>query len=106
MSVREITTKEELQGIIEEKDELIVVEFFAQWCGPCNVVIPMFEELADENKNVVFVCVDVDKAKPVSLLYDIQSMPTFVFIRTGLVLEKLSAGKFEIITERLKHYLA
>ena len=105
MSVREVDSLEELQSIISNTDELIIVEFFAHWCGPCSMIAPEFERLATETPNAVFLRVDVENSKEIVKAYDVTSMPTFVFFRTGLKLEHLVAGKVEILEEKLNTHL-
>eukprot|EP00386_Alphamonas_edax_P004558 GDKI01014393.1.p2 GENE.GDKI01014393.1~~GDKI01014393.1.p2 ORF type:complete len:107 (+),score=39.64 GDKI01014393.1:79-399(+) len=63
--------------------KLVVVDFFATWCGPCVRIAPVVEQLSNENADVVFVKVDVDKAADVSQTYHIEAMPTFIYFKNG-----------------------
>uniref|UniRef100_A0A8C4EBJ2 Thioredoxin domain-containing protein n=1 Tax=Dicentrarchus labrax TaxID=13489 RepID=A0A8C4EBJ2_DICLA len=69
----------------EAGDKLVVVDFTATWCGPCKQIGPIFEEqsLKPENKNVIFLKVDVDEAEDVSSSCNISCMPTFQFYKNG-----------------------
>ena len=58
-----------------------IVDFYAEWCGPCKAVAPILEELSDEYKDkVVIYKIDTDKEQELSSLFGIQSIPTLLFI--------------------------
>ena len=58
-----------------------IVDFYADWCGPCKAVAPVLEELADEYKDkIVIYKIDTDKEQELSSLFGIQSIPTLLFI--------------------------
>ncbi|KAI6653719.1 Thioredoxin-2-like [Oopsacas minuta] len=105
MPITDIETLEELEQIIKGTEDLILVDFFAHWCGPCSMMNPVLERLATEHENVIFLRVDVDKSTNIVKAYNIQSMPSFVFIRNSLKLEHLVASNTEILEARLKEYL-
>lgn len=71
-------------------DKLVVVDFFAEWCGPCKMIAPIVEELAVTYKDKVIVTkVDVDENQGLSQRYGVRSIPTMLFIRNGVVKEQL-----------------
>ena len=58
-----------------------IVDFYAEWCGPCKAVAPVLEELSDEYKDQVLIYkIDTDKEAELSALFGIQSIPTLLFI--------------------------
>ncbi len=58
-----------------------IIDFYADWCGPCKAVAPVLEQLAEEYKGkLVIYKLDTDKETELSSLFDIQSIPTFLFI--------------------------
>ncbi|RYZ29413.1 MAG: thioredoxin [Chitinophagaceae bacterium] len=58
-----------------------IVDFYADWCGPCKAVAPVLEELSNEYKDqVVIYKIDTDKEQELSMLFGIQSIPTLLFI--------------------------
>lgn len=62
---------------------LTIVDFFAVWCGPCQMMKPIFHKIAEEMNGINFVAVDVDKFSELAAKYDVMSIPTFVIFRDG-----------------------
>lgn len=60
-----------------------VVDFFADWCGPCQMLKPVFEKVSAELSDVTFCKVNVDDNKEVAGIYAVRSIPTLVFIKDG-----------------------
>lgn len=73
-----------------ESDKLSVVDFWAEWCGPCRAIGPIIEELAKEYDGVVKVGkVNVDHNPQISASYGITSIPAILFLKNGQVVDKL-----------------
>lgn len=70
------------QEVLEEKG-LVLVDFFATWCGPCKMIAPILEELDGELKDVKIVKVDVDQSPETASTYGIQSIPTMKLFKDG-----------------------
>ena len=68
---------------------IVLVDFYATWCGPCKMIAPVIEELANEMENVKFVKVDVDKNPGSAGKYQIQSIPTLLIFKDGKVVDTL-----------------
>lgn len=79
--MRQISNLEEYKELL--KNELVVIDFTATWCGPCKRISPIFETLASENENIECVKVDVDEAEEIVELCEINCMPTFKFYKSG-----------------------
>ena len=74
----------DLKGQLEAAGgKLVVIDFFAEWCGPCKMIAPKIEEMAAQMSNVVFLKVDVDEAEDAAQEYNIQAMPTFLLIKNN-----------------------
>ena len=70
------------------KKEIIVVDFWAAWCGPCQMFGSIFDNFAKENKDVFCVKVNVDESPKTSQEYGVMSIPTILFIKNGKVVKK------------------
>lgn len=67
----------------EIKNGVVVVDFFANWCGPCKMLAPIFEELSNEMGEVNFVKVDVDQSPDIAMTYKVASIPTVIVFKNG-----------------------
>ncbi len=75
---------------VMKSDIPVLVDFFAVWCGPCKMMAPVIEELADEYAGKVKIGkFDVDENPIVSGQFGIQSIPTILFIKNGTVVDKV-----------------
>ncbi len=72
-----------------DTDKLVLIDFWAQWCGPCRMLSPIVEQLAEEYEDkAVIGKVDVDTNQEVSMKYGIRSLPTILLIKNGEVVDK------------------
>ena len=73
-----------------DSDKLTVIDFWAEWCGPCRAIGPVIEELAKEYEGKVNIGkVNVDHNPQVSMNYGITSIPAILFVKGGQVVDKL-----------------
>ncbi|CAN3372640.1 hypothetical protein DIURU_004867 [Diutina rugosa] len=70
-------------------DGLIVVDFFAEWCGPCKAIAPVLDQLSNRYNSVKFIKVDVDQLTDLARKYEVNAMPTFKFIKNGKVVDEV-----------------
>jgi len=78
---------------------LVVVDFYATWCGPCKMIAPKLDEMSKELMDVVFLKVDVDDNEEVASEYSISCMPTFIFIKNGEKVSEFSGANAEKLKE-------
>ena len=77
------STKQFDEALEGAEEKLVVIDFFATWCGPCRMIAPVIEELAKNNEDVVFLKVDVDELEDLAIRYKVRAMPTFLFLKKG-----------------------
>jgi len=65
-----------------QSDELVLVDFWAEWCGPCHAVAPVLEKIAEERK-IKLVKVNIDENQDLALRYGIQSIPNMILFEAG-----------------------
>lgn len=89
-------------------DKVTVIDFWAEWCGPCRVVGPIIEELAEDYEGKAVVGkVDVDQNPEVSQKYGIRSIPTILYIKNGEVVDKqVGLASKKVLSEKLEKQLA
>lgn len=84
----QITTVEEFQEkVISNTTKLAIVDFYADWCGPCRVLAPMLEELVQKySKQVILYKVNIDELRTLAMEYEIMSIPTVMFFKSGKII--------------------
>ena len=69
-------------------EKLVIVDFFATWCGPCKMLSPILNEIDNEYDNVEIYKVDVDENQETTMRYGVTAMPTLVFFKNGQEVER------------------
>ncbi|XP_055546620.1 thioredoxin-2 [Wyeomyia smithii] len=83
--------------------KLVVVDFFATWCGPCKVIAPKLEEFQSMYADkIVVIKVDVDECEDLAAKYNITSMPTFLFLKDKNVVQSFSGANAEKLGSCIK----
>ena len=75
---------------VEGKQGVVVVDFFATWCGPCKMLAPVFEQAGEEMKNeATFLKVDIDQSLEIAQQFKISTVPTMMIFKDGKAVESL-----------------
>lgn len=101
--VKQIKTPAELDAIFAEAGgKLILIDFFATWCGPCRAISPFIEELEKLHQDVVFVKIDVDESEELAAKYKVNVMPTFIFIKNKEKVGEMAGANKDKLKETLE----
>ena len=80
-------TQENFDAEVMQSKIPVLLDFFATWCGPCKMLAPILEEIANENEGKIKVCkTDVDEEPELASAFRVQSIPTIVAIKDGKIL--------------------
>lgn len=102
--VNNITTKEDFDSAIQA-NKLVVVDFFATWCGPCKTIAPELVKLSKTYENADFLKVDVDELAQVAEKAEVTAMPTFVLYKNGKSIETVVGANPKALEAAIeKHY--
>ena len=87
MGTKEVTDAD-FQETVEGND-LVLVDFWAPWCGPCKAVAPVLEEIANENSNVVIAKMNTDENPNTASQHGIMAIPTMMIFKNGQLVDRL-----------------
>ena len=83
-----IATNTSFDGLLES-EKLVIVDFWATWCGPCRMLSPLLDEVEEEMADkIVVVKVNVDDADEIAMRYRIMSIPTLIFFKNGQMADR------------------
>ena len=105
MSVIEVTDDSSFVDKLSEAGQrLVVVDFFATWCGPCNMIAPFVKSLCVKYPTVMFMKVDVDKCPGTAAANNVSAMPTFIFFRGRVELERIRGADKTQLENKVKQH--
>ena len=84
MACIDLTTKDFNETL--DNNEIVIIDFWASWCGPCIQFAPIFEKVSEKYPDVVFAKVNTEEQRAISAQYGIQSIPTIMVVRDGIIL--------------------
>ena len=85
--------KDNFQELILDSEKKVLLDFWAPWCGPCRMVVPLVEQIADERPDIVVGKVNVDEEQELASRFGIMSIPTLVVMEKGQILSKSLGAK-------------
>lgn len=92
MSVLTIT-KENFENEVLKSDRPVLLDFFAVWCGPCRILSPIIDEIAEEHPEIKVGKINVDEQPELASAYDVMSIPTVFVIKNGEVTNKAMGAR-------------
>ena len=82
VEVIKVTSKNFKQEVLES-NKTVLIDFYADWCGPCKMLSPIVDEVAEENEDIKVVKINIDEVQDIAVEYQIMSIPTLVVIKNG-----------------------
>ena len=79
---------EESFAKIKESGKKALIDFYADWCGPCKMLAPILHEISDENPDLIIAKINVDDSTSLAIQYGIQSIPTMLVMENGDIVNK------------------
>lgn len=78
---------------VKNSDKTVLLDFYADWCGPCRMVSPIVDEIAQENPDILVGKINVDEEQELASAYGVMSIPTLVVMRNGEIVTKSMGAK-------------
>lgn len=87
MSVLKIN-KDNMQNEVLNSHKTVLLDFYADWCGPCRMVAPVISEIAEERPDIKVGKINVDEQSELAARFDVMSIPTLVVVKEGKIVNK------------------
>ncbi|MCP5230521.1 MAG: thioredoxin [Chromatiales bacterium] len=98
-------TKDNFEQIVTEND-MVIVDFWAEWCGPCKMFGPVFEKVSEDHPDAVFAKVNTEVEQEIASWFQIRSIPTLMIFREKIIIFSqagaLPEGSFRQVIEKAK----
>ncbi len=80
-------------GEVEKSEKVVLLDFYADWCGPCRMVGPVIEEIAKEHPEILVGKINVDEEQELASAFSVMSIPTLVVMRDGKIVRQVAGAR-------------
>ena len=84
-------------------DKKVIIDFYADWCGPCKKVAPVFLDLSENFKDITFLKVNVDEAAEIAEGFEVTALPTFIFLNNGNIYKRIEGADMNALITTLEN---
>lgn len=85
--------KNNFENEVLNSDKTVLLDFWASWCAPCRMVVPIVEEIADERRDIKVGKINVDEEPELANKFNIMSIPTLVVMKNGKIVQQVSGAR-------------
>ena len=78
---------------INKSDRKVLIDFFAEWCGPCRMVSPIVDEIANERPDILVAKINVDEEPELASAFGVSAIPTLVIMKDGKIVQQSSGAR-------------
>ena len=98
---------ENFESVVVDSDKPVIIDFWAEWCGPCKIVGPIFEELSTDMTNIKFCKINVDNNQDLAGKFAVKSIPTLIVFKNGEEVDRIvgALGKDDL-QEKIKEIIS
>ena len=94
-------TSQDFEKEVLQNEKEVLIDFYADWCGPCKMLSPLLEEINSEDENIKIVKVNVDNSQFLANYFDIKSIPTLVLLKDGQFIHRLTGFRPKSVIKKL-----
>ena len=102
--MRELESMQEWHDLLGSTDQLIVIDYYTNWCGPCKQLMPQMLILEQNYPNVIFVKANIEEVKDFATQHNVKALPTIKFVKNSKLLAEINGANTIAIKQNIEKY--